>query len=100
MIEHATEVIQLLFWLIVVIGGCLIGLMGWVGRRLQDRVDALPKQVAEQVSQVHDQLLDQMRQMNDTHEKLEKDMRESLTALDRRVVRLEVRCELNHGGKP
>lgn len=96
--EHANDVIPLLLWMIVAVGGGLLGLLIWIGRRLQHKVDELPSQVSSQVSKVHDELIKQMQTMNDTHARLEKDVREQITSLDRRVVRLEVRCDMFHGG--
>lgn len=95
--EHAADILPILSWIIVMVGGALIALVGVVYRMLEKRVDKLPDQVAGQVSKVHDELIEQMKLMNDTQKRLEHDMRESLTQLDRRVVRLEVRCDMQHG---
>jgi len=97
MIEHANEIIPLLVWMIVTIGGGLLALLIWIGQRIQKKVDDLPEQISEKVRKVHDDILERMDTLNATQSKLEQDIRERLARLDRRVVRLEVRCEMNHG---
>lgn len=87
----------MLAWMIVAVGGALLGLLIWIGQRLQARVDALPAQVSGQVEKVHKAIVDQMADMNKTHARLERDVREQFSSLDRRVTKLEVRCEMHHG---
>lgn len=99
MIEHSQEIISALLWLIGSVGGSLVVLLVWIGKRIQHKVDELPAQVSAKVAKVHDELVAEMRTMNDTHARLERDVREQVTALDRRVVRLEVRCDMYHGGR-
>lgn len=97
MTEHASELIPLLAWMILAVGGALLGLLIWIGRRLQDKVDALPAQVSAQVSKVHDDIVKEMADMNKTQARLERDVREQLSTLDRRVTKLEVSCDFHHG---
>lgn len=93
--------------MIVVVGGALITLILWIWRRLQKNVDAMPKVVSDSVKALHDELLkkmdtmtamhkEQMSEMNKTHRELERDIRNSLTELDRRLVAVEIRCDINH----
>lgn len=97
MTEHASEIIPLLAWMIVAVGGALLSLLVWIGHRLQAKVDALPTQVAAQVAKVHDDIVKEMADMNETHARLERDVREQFSKLDRRVTTLEIRCEMHHG---
>ena len=97
MTEHSADIIPLLLWLIVMVGGALLSLVLWIGRRLQNNVDELPGKISEQVGAVHAEILARMDDMNKTHKKLETDMRGSLSEIDRRVVRLEVRCNMKCG---
>ena len=97
MTEHSADIIPLLLWLIVMVGGALLSLVLWIGRRLQNNVDELPGKISEQVGAVHSEILARMDDMNKTHKKLETDMRGSLSEIDRRVVRLEVRCDMKCG---
>jgi cell division protein FtsB len=97
MTEHASEIIPLLAWMILAVGGALLGLLIWIGKRLQAKVDALPDQVSVQVSKVHDAIVKEMADMNRTHASLERDVREQFSKLDRRVTKLEVMCDMHHG---
>jgi uncharacterized protein YoxC len=97
MTEHASEIIPMLAWMIIAVGGALLGLLVWISQRLQAKVDALPDQVSVQVSKVHDAIVREMADMNKTHARLERDVREQFSQLDRRVTKLEVRCEMHHG---
>lgn len=97
MTEHASEIIPLLAWMILVVGGALLGLLIWIGDRLQRKVDQLPAQVSVQVEKVHAEIIAKMAEMNTTHSRLERDVREQYSNLDRRVTVLEVSCEIHHG---
>lgn len=88
------SVVPLLTWMIVAVGGALLGVLLWIWRRVQKHVDELPERVSAQVGKVHAELVEQMKEMNATHSKLEHDLREQFTQLDRRVVRLEVLKEV------
>ena len=72
--EHATEIIPYLL--------SLIGLLATVfGKMVLERLDRLTKAVEKQ---------------GDTMIAIERDLRGGLSSLDRRVARLEARCESNH----
>lgn len=96
MTEHAAEIIPLLLWMVVVVGAALVGLIVWIGKRLHAKVDELPDMVSVKVKSVHDEILRQMEAMNSTQKDLERDLRTGLAAMDRRVIALEVRCDLTH----
>lgn len=98
MIDHAQDIISLLLWMIVLVGASLISLLIWLGNRLQQKVDDLPEQVTTQTAKMHDDIVEQMRKMNVTHAALERDVREQITALDRRLTIIEVTCGLHHNG--
>lgn len=97
MTEPVIEIVPVLVWMIVAVGGALLGLLLWIGKRLQQRVDQLPSQVSAQVSKVHDAIVKEMADMNVTHARFERDVREQFSLLDRCVTKLEVRCDLHHG---
>lgn len=96
MAEHAQEIVPLLLWMVVVVGAALLALVLWVGKRMQTAVDKMPELVTKKVQTLHDEILRKMDEMNKTHKELERDIRSAMTELDRRVVALEVRCDLNH----
>lgn len=95
MVDHASDVIPLLLWMIVAVGGALFSLIIWLGQRLYNYIEKIPTMIAEKVKQVHEDLLYQMRELGATQRKLEEDVRSKTTDLDRRMVKLEVRCELH-----
>jgi len=96
MTEHASDIIPMLWWLIVTIGGALLLLMVYIGRRWDNKIDAMPEQISKSVAKVHDDIIGQMAIMNETHTRLERDMRAQGTDIDRRVTRLESYCEFQH----
>lgn len=67
MIEHATDIIPFLLWIIAVVGAALIALILWVSKRLQSQVDAMPGKVSEQVTELHQSILGRMDDIVDTH---------------------------------
>lgn len=95
--EHASDILPMLMWMIVVVGGALLGLLTWIGNRLHTKVEELPAQVSVQVEKVHAEIVSKMAEMNATHARLERDLREQHSKLDRRVTVLEVSHELHHG---
>lgn len=97
---HVDQVINILFGMIGAVGAALVALLVWIGQRLQNKVDELPGIISLKVSAVHDQIVADMATMNKTMAELERDVRERFSDLDRRVVRLEVRDEINHGCLP
>lgn len=96
MIEHSRDIIQLLLWLIIVIGGGLLSLLIWIWKRVQTKVDALPSSIAEKVQTVHAEIVTEMKEMNATQAALERDLRGQFAKLDRRVIRLEVIQDINY----
>jgi sensor domain CHASE-containing protein len=84
MAEHASELIALvgvLFFL-------LISVLAWIGNRVHSRLDNLTATVDDKFERIHTVL-----------SAIEKDMRNDLTDLDRRVSTIETRCSFNHGVK-
>lgn len=100
MIQHSQDVVQLLLWLVVSVGASLLSLLVWIGQRLQRKVDELPGHVTKQVAELHESMLAQMMTMNATHAKLEHDIRQQVTDMDRRVTVVEVRCGMHHVNHP
>lgn len=96
MIEHATEVIPLLYVMIVSVGGSLLGLIVWIFKRLQDKVDEIPGHVATKVDSIHAELLKKVDDIRDDQHDMARDLRAELTSLDRRVLKIELRCESTH----
>lgn len=94
--DYAKDVVPLLLWMIVAVGAALLMLLTWIGQRLQKKVDDLPDTVTKQVSAVHSEIIKQMQAMNETHRGLEKDVRQQVTDLDRRLTVVEVRCGMHH----
>lgn len=62
--------------------GALTGVLAWVGAQINARLTSLGVE---------------MRATNETLGKIEKDLRGELTRLDRRVTRVEARCNVQHG---
>ena len=90
MIVQSQDVIQLLLWMIVAVGGALLTLLIWTWKRVQDNVDGLPEQISKKVQSVHSEIVSELKEMNATQSALERDLRSQFTKLDRRVIRLEV----------
>lgn len=61
----------------------LAAVLGWVGTQINDRLS---------------NLADEMKLTNQTLTKIERDLRGELSRLDRRVTRVEARCDIEHGG--
>ena len=96
MIDHTQDIIPLLLWMIVGTGGALLTLLVWIGKRTDKKIEDIPKNVSIQVAKVHDEIVRQMETMNETHKGLERDVRDQITGIDRRLVRVEVRCDMQH----
>ena len=96
MIDHTQDIIPLLLWMIVGTGGALLTLLVWIGKRTDKKIEEIPKNVSIQVAKVHDEIVRQMETMNETHKGLERDVRDQITGIDRRLVRVEVRCDMQH----
>lgn len=96
MTEHANEIISLLWWMVIAIGGALVTLLGWVGKNINEKVEAIPIEVAKKVDGVHSELLAKVESIRTEQHGMAKDLRAELTSLDRRVLKIEMRCEANH----
>ena len=82
MAEHASELIALVGALFFM----LISVLAWIGNRVHSRLDNLTATVENKIDQIHEVLT-----------KIERDMRDDLVNLDRRISKLETRCDLVHG---
>ncbi len=69
--------------LISVLFGCLVGVIGWAGSQIKQQIKDLG---------------DKMEVTNSTLTKIERDLRGELTNLDRRITRVESKCENMHNG--
>lgn len=95
MIEHATDIIPLLIWMILAVGGALLGLLVWIGQRIQTKVDEIPMQVAKKVDGIHAELLSKVDEIKRDQAGMARDLRAEHTSLDRRVTILETRCAIS-----
>lgn len=81
MAEHITEILAL-FGAVTTM---LIAVLAWIGNRVHQRLDTLTTTVDTKFEQIHAVL-----------SSIERDLRGDLVDLDRRIARLESRCELMH----
>lgn len=72
-------VINVMAWVIVTGGGVLIAVIGWVGRQIHSELK---------------RLRDTLNSTNGTLVLIERDLRDDLSALDRRIVRIETQLNL------
>jgi len=96
MTEHTQDIVSLLLWMIVAVGGCLLSLLIWTWQRVQTKVDNLPDQISKKVYTVHAEIVKEMRELNVTQAALERDLRGQFAKLDRRVIRLEVLQDVHY----
>lgn len=89
-------VIQVLLWMIVVVGAALVGLLMWIGNRLQKKVDEMPEQIKVHVQTTLNAVSDKLDAIGDRMQNIERDLRSDLADLDRRVVRLEALSGQGH----
>jgi hypothetical protein len=82
MAEHANEILTLMG----LIFGLLIAVLAWIGNRVHTRLDALTETVDKKFEQIHTVL-----------SSIERDLRGDLVDLDRRIAKLETRCNFEHG---
>ena len=69
--------------MISVLCGCLVGVIGWAGSQIKQQIKDLG---------------DKMEVTNTTLTKIERDLRGELSSLDRRITRVESKCENMHNG--
>ena len=92
MAEHISEVITLLG----VVFFLLIGVLGWIGNKVHNRLDNLTSTVDKKFDQLHG-VLDAIK--DDLHGRItdtERRMNSQVVDIDRRVGKLETRCDLIH----
>lgn len=75
-VEQYQIVINILVWAIVAGGGLFLTVVAWIGKQLHNQLIAISSGLKE---------------TNSTLGLIERDLRHDLSALDRRVIRLEVR---------
>lgn len=80
----------------MLVGGGLLAMLVWTWKRVQNKVDVLPAEIAEKVQTVHAEIVSEMKEMNATQAALERDLRGKFAKLDRRVIRLEVIQDINY----
>jgi hypothetical protein len=80
-VQHSQEIVSVLSWVIVAGGGLFLGLIAWIGNRLFEELKGIKEQIQE---------------TNRTLSAIEKDLRNDLTHLDRRLTVLETRCNGHH----
>lgn len=74
---ESLNVLQLLLQVIGSLIALLVLVIGWIGKRIHDRLDAI----------------------NDTLGKIDKDLGEKVTDLDIRLTKVETVCVVQHGVK-
>ena len=78
---HATELMVLLGALFTL----LVGVLGWIGQRVHQRLDHLSDVVGKKFDDLHDIIASADRRHSD-----------KIVDIDRRVSKIEARCELHH----
>ena len=81
MTEHASEINGLLVWVILGGGALFLALMKWIAKQLLGKLEKI------------EQAIDRT---NTTLALIEKDMRNDLAGLDRRVTTIESHCSIFH----
>ena len=81
MIEHASEINGLLVWIVIGGGTLFLALMKWIAKQLLGKLEKI------------EQAIDRT---NTTLALIEKDMRNDLAGLDRRVTTIESHCSIFH----
>lgn len=82
--EHAQEIANLLIWVVAGGGSAFLAVLGWIGKQLHAELRGIKSQIEK---------------TNETLASIERDLRNELAALDRRVTHVEARCVTwhNHG---
>jgi hypothetical protein len=80
--EHAVEIVQVLVWVLLGGGSAFLAVLGWIGKQLHGELRGIKTQIEE---------------TNRTLNAIERDLRDELSGLDRRVTKIETRCDINHG---
>jgi len=82
-VEHSEEIIEALFWALGGLAAVLFGLLRWIAGRIILKLTGIE---------------DAILRTNETLNSIEKDLRDDLSSLDRRVARVEVQCATTHRG--
>jgi len=94
---EVNEIIKLLWWGVALTSATLVSVSVWFVKRLQEKVDDLPDQIAEKVDSLHGQLRSDTSAIRKSIGELERDVRSELTSLDRRVSRAEAFIQFAKG---
>lgn len=81
MTEHAGEIITLMIWALLAGGGLFLALLKWIAGRVIDKLSQIEAAIDR---------------TNVTLAGIEKDLRKDLSQLDRRVQKIEDRCQMQH----
>jgi hypothetical protein len=74
--HHASDIIQLLIWLFLTIGGAFVAVLVWIGMRVANKLDGIEKAIG---------------MTNDTLNTIERDLRKEIIKHDHRLIILEQR---------
>ncbi len=90
--EHAVEIVRLLVWILIAVGGAFVSIMVWVAGKLEATLKEKLNSIREELSLTREEVT----KTNATLTGIEKDLRKDLAHLDRRVAVIETRCEGRH----
>lgn len=82
--NHASDVVSILIWVLLAGGGAFFMLLKWNGNRLFEELKGIKEQI---------------QMTNTTLATIEKDLRQDMSSLDRRITAIEVRCDQRHKGE-
>lgn len=84
MSEHASEIINLLIWVLVVGGGMFLGLAKWIAGQLMRKLEGIEQAITK---------------TNDTLAGIERRHESRIVEVERRVDSIAQRCEFFHAAK-
>lgn len=72
--QHALDLLQIMVWLFVVVGSAFVGVMIWIGMRVESKLDGIETQIGK---------------TNDTLVKIDRDLRAEINHQDHRLTVVE-----------
>lgn len=81
MIEHASEIVDLLIWVLVIGGGMFLGLAKWIAVQLMKKLEGIEQAITK---------------TNDTLAGIERRHESRIVDVERRVDSLSQRCQFYH----
>lgn len=93
MAEHSQEINYFLIWAVLALGSAFVGLSVWSVKRLIAQLDGMRTGFSAELSGIRAEV----KQTNATLGAIERDLRGDLADLDRRMARVELRCDIEHG---